>query len=87
MLGLKVKLFAIGGGIIAFLLALVKVFAGQAKRAKKQAKQFKAVIERKEDIENLDNELDRKRFSKKAQIKKEISEGKPVKSLENPNEY
>jgi len=87
VLGLKNKLITIGGGIIAVLLAFVKILAGQAKRAKKEAKQYQAAIKRKDDIEDLDNELQGQQSSRRAEIRKEIKDGKEVTSLSDPDNF
>ena len=87
MIWFKGKLLAILAGSVAVLLFIVKILAASRKKAKKQVKQFKAVLKRKEDIEEADTELSKDLSSRKAEIKKEISEGKPVKSLEKPNEW
>ena len=86
MIWFKGKLLAILAGSVAVLLFIVKVLAASRKKAIKQAKQFKAVIKRKEETEEADTELSKDLSSRKAKIKQEISEGKPVKSLEKPNE-
>ncbi len=84
---LKAKLYAIFAGIGLFLLGLVKLFAGKAKRAEKRADRAEAQVVFKEKVEDSDSELSKDLSSRKAQIKKEIKEGKTVKSLEEPNEW
>ncbi len=55
---IKNKLVLIGGAIIAGLLVVVRVlFASRAKQ-KKRADQAEAELEFKEDVEELDNELE-----------------------------
>jgi len=84
---IKGKLLWIGGGIIAVLLVVLKFMTASRNRAVKQAKRFKTIIKRKEDTEDIDNELESQFASRRAEIKNEIKEGKPVKSLENPNDW
>ena len=81
---LKSKLLAILAGSVAVLLFIVKVLAASRRKAKKQVKQFKAVLKRKEDIEEADSELSKDLSSRKAQISKEIKDGE-VTSLSDPN--
>ena len=84
---LKSKLLAILAGSVAVLLFIVKVLAASRKKAIKQAKQFKAVIKRKEDIEESDTELSKDLASRKAKISKEIEDEKSVTSLSDPNDW
>ncbi len=81
---LKSKLLAILAGSVAVLLFIVSVLNASRKKAKKQVKQFKAVLKRKEDIEEADSELLKDLSSRKAQISKEIKDGE-VTSLSDPN--
>ena len=84
---LKNKLLAILAGSVAVLLFIVSVLNASRKKAKKQVKQFKAVLKRKEDIEEAASELSKDLSSRKAKISKEIKDGKTVESLEEPNEW
>ena len=84
---LKSKLLAILAGSVAVLLFIVKVLAASRKKAIKQAKQFKAVIKRKEDIEESDTELSKDLASRKAKISKELEDEKSVTSLSDPNDW
>ena len=84
---IKNKLILIGGGIITVLLVVLKFMTASRNRAVKEAKRVKTIIKRKEDTEAIDNELEGQLTSRRAEIKKEIKEGKPVKSLENPNDF
>ena len=81
---LKSKLLAILAGTVAELLFVVKVLAASRRKAKKQAKQFKTILKRKEDIEESDSELSKDLSSRKAKISKEIKAGE-VTSLSDPN--
>lgn len=85
MIWFKGKLLAILAGTVAVLLFVVKVLAASRKKAKQQVKQFKAVLKRKEDIEESDTELSKDLSSRKARISKEIKDGEEVTSLSNPN--
>ena len=87
MLWIKNKLILIGGGIIAVLLIALKFMAASRNRAVKEAKRIKTIIKRKEDTQDIDNELESQFASRRAAARKEIKEGKPVKSLENPNDF
>ena len=87
MIWFKGKLLAILAGSVAVLLFIVKILAASRKKAIKQAKQFKAVIKRKEDIEESDTELSKDLSSRKAKISKEIEDEKSVTSLSDPNDW
>ncbi len=87
MIWFKGKLLAILAGSVAVLLFIVKVLAASRKKAIKQAKQFKAVIKRKEDIEESDTELSKDLASRKAKISKELEDEKSVTSLSDPNDW
>ena len=84
---LKAKLYAILGGVVAFLLALVKIFAGKAKRAEKRADRAEAQVVFKEAVEDSDSELSKDLESRKAEISKEIKDGEEVTSLSDPNSW
>jgi len=83
----KSKLLAILAGTVAVLLFVVKVLAASRRKAKKQVKQFKAVLKRKEDIEESDTELSKDLTSRKAKISKEIKAGEEITSLSDPNNW
>jgi len=68
MLGLKNRLLAIGTGVIAFLLLLVRLFSGQARRAKKEAKQYKAELDFRDDVEEMETELSKNYRPHRAEI-------------------
>ncbi len=85
MIWFKSKLLAILAGSVAVLLFTVKILAASRKKAKKQVKQFKAVLKRKEDIEESDTELSKDLSSRKAKISKEIKAGESVTALRKPN--
>ena len=85
MIWLKGKLLAILAGSVAVLLFTVKILAASRKKAKKQVKQFKAVLKRKEDVEEADTELSKDLSSRKAKISKEIKDGEEITSLSDPN--
>jgi len=87
MIWFKSKLLAILAGTVAVLLFVVKVLAASRRKAKKQVKQFKAVLKRKEDIEESDTELSRDLTSRKAKISKEIKDGEEITSLSNPDNW
>ena len=82
---LKAKLYAIFAGIVAFLLALVKILWGRAQKQKKRADRAEAQVEFKEAVEDSDSELSKDLSSRKAKISKEIEDEKSVTSLSNPN--
>ncbi len=84
---LKTKLIAAGAVLIALLLGLLKFFMARSKSATKRAERAEAGLQRQSDIQDSDSELSKDLSSRKAQIKKEIKEGKTVKSLEKPNEW
>jgi len=86
MIWFKSKLLAILAGSVAVLLFTVKVLAASRKKAKKQVKQFKAVLKRKEDIEESDSELSKDLESHRARISKEIKDGQDVTTLSRPND-
>ena len=54
---LKAKLYAIFAGIVAFLLALVKILWGRSQRQKKRADQAEAELEFKDDVDEMETEL------------------------------
>jgi len=87
MIWFKGKLLAILAGTVAVLLFVIKVLAASRRKAKKQVKQFKAVLKRKEDIEESDSELSKDLESRKAKISKEIKDGEEITSLSNPNNW
>ena len=82
---LKAKLYAIFAGIVAFLLALVKILWGRSQRQKKRADRAEAQVEFKEAVEDSDSELSKDLSSRKAKISKEIEDEKSVTSLSDPN--
>lgn len=84
---LQTKLVAVGGAIIATLMVALKMLSASRKRAIQEARRAKAALSRQKDIEGADNELDKQGYSRRAEIKKEIKEGKSVKSLEDPNDF
>ena len=83
---LKTKLIAAGAVLVAVLLAFLKFFMARSKSATKRADRAEAGLQMQSDIQEADTELSKDLSSRKAKIKQEISEGKPVKSLEEPNE-
>ena len=83
---LKTKLIAAGTILIALLLGLLKFFMARSKAATKRADRAEAHVVFKEQVEDSDSELSSDLESRKAEIKQEISEDKPVKSLEEPND-
>jgi len=87
MIWFKGKLLAILAGTVAVLLFVVKVLAASRRKAKKQVKQFKAVLKRKEDIEESDSELSKDLASRKAKISKELKAGEEITSLSNPDNW
>ena len=82
---LRAKLYAIFAGIVAFLLALVKILWGRSQRQKKRADRAEAQVEFKEAVEDSDSELSKDLSSRKAKISKEIEDEKSVTSLSDPN--
>jgi hypothetical protein len=84
---LRGKLLAIGAGIIAVLLAVIKWLSISNSRIKQEKKTAEAIIERQKEIHASDTELSTDLQSHKAQIVKEIEAGEPVKELEDPNEW
>jgi len=53
----KGKLLAILAGTVAVLLFVVKVLAASRRKAKKQVKQYKAELEFKDDVDEMETEL------------------------------
>ena len=84
---LKTKLLAILAGAVAVLMFIVAILNASRKKAKKQVKQFKAVLKRKEDIEESDTELSEDLASRKAKISKEIKDGEEITVLSDPNNW
>jgi len=84
---LKAKLYAIFAGIVAFLLALVKILWGRAQKQKKRADRAEAHVVFKEQVEDADSELSKDLSSRKAEISKEIKDGEEVTSLSDPNSW
>ena len=58
MIWFKGKLLAILAGTVAVLLFVVKVLAASRRKAKKQVKQFKAELKFKDDVDEMETELD-----------------------------
>jgi len=87
MIWFKGKLLAVLAGTVAVLLFVVKVLAASRRKAKKQVKQFKTILKRKQDIEESDSELSKDLESRKAKISKEIEDEKSVTSLSDPNDW
>lgn len=86
MLGLiKSKLILIGGGIIVFLLAALKVLSFQNKRNKKRAERAEATLEFREDVIDSDNEIDQE-FSHRAEEAKR-DKTKVPRNLSDPNKF
>ena len=83
---LKAKLYAIFAGIVAFLLALVKILWGRVQKQKKRADRAEAGLQRQSDIQDSDTELSKDLSSRRAEISKEIEDGKEVTSLSRPND-
>jgi len=80
-------LLAILAGAVAVLMFIVAILNASRKKAKKQVKQFKAVLKRKEDIEESDTELSEDLASRKAKISKEIKDGEEITVLSDPNNW
>ncbi len=55
---LKAKLYTILGGIGLFLLGLVKVLWGRVQKQKKRADRAEAELEFKDDVDEMETELD-----------------------------
>ena len=58
MIWFKGKLLAILAGTVAILLFVVKVLAASRRKAKKQVKQYKAQLKFKDDVDEMETELD-----------------------------
>lgn len=58
MIWFKSKLLAILAGSVAVLLFVVKVLAASRRKAKKQVKQYKAQLKFKDDVDEMETELD-----------------------------
>jgi len=84
---IKAKLYAIFAGVIAVLLATIKILSGQNRRNKKRADRAEAQIVFKEAVEDSDSELSKDLSSRKARISKEIEDEKSVTSLSRPNDW
>ena len=83
---LRAKLYAIFAGIVAFLLALVKILWGRSQKQKKRADRAEAGLQRQSDIQDSDTELSKDLASRRAEISKEIEDEKSVTSLSRPND-
>ena len=83
---LKTKLIAAGAVLVAVLLAFLKFFMARSKSATKRADRAEAGLQRQSDILEADTELSRDLSSRRARDKKAIKEGKPIPSLEEPND-
>ena len=55
---LRVKLYAIFAGIVAFLLALVKILWGRSQKQKKRADRAEGELEFRDDVDEMETELD-----------------------------
>jgi len=84
---IKSKFILIGGGIIAFLLAALKVMFASRKKAVQRADRMESALKRQSDIQEIDTELSKELKSRKGQIRKEIEENEEVTSLSNPNTW
>ena len=84
---LKSKAIALGAIVISALLVTIKFLSASRAKAVKEARQMKAALTRQKNTQDIDNELEGQLSSHRAEIKKAIKEGKPVKSLENPNDF
>ncbi len=84
---IKSKLLLIGGGIIVFLLAALKVLSFQNKRNKKRAERAEGQLQFKEDVDTLDSEIEQT-ISRRAEVANEDrEEGKTPNVIRNPNDY
>ena len=82
---LKGKLLLICGGIIAFLLAALKVLSMQNKRNKRRAEQAEKTLKFKKDVDTLDAEIDQD-FSHRAEEAKR-DKTKVPRNLRDPNKF
>lgn len=81
---IKAKLLAVGGAIVAFLLGIIKFLSFRNATLKKQRDQFKADLDFKEDVDELDEEISQT-FSHRAEEAREaLDEGNIPEHLRNP---
>ena len=84
---LKSKLILIGGGIIAFLLAALKVLSLQNKRNKRRAEQAEKTLKFKEDVDTIDAEIDQEFSHRAEEAKQDVKAGKIPRNLRDPNDF
>ena len=82
---LKGKLLATGAGVIAVLLAAIKILTLQNKRNKRRAEQAEADLQFRDDIDILDAEIDQQ-FSHRAS-EADKDEKKVPRNLSDPNDF
>ena len=81
---LKTKLYAIGGAILAALLVAIKFLIGSRARAVKKADRLEGALERHDDIQEGEAEIDQS-FSRRAkESNKDIEDGKVPDHLSKP---
>jgi hypothetical protein len=82
---LKGKLLLIWGGLTAILLATIKYLAIRNKKFKAEAKRARADLQFKEEVIELDAEIDQE-FSHRAEEAKK-DEKKVPRNLSDPNNF
>lgn len=82
---LKGKLVLIGGGIIAFLLAALKILSLQNKRNKRRAEQAEKTLKFKADVDILDAEIEQEFSHRAEEAQKDMEEGRVPDNLSKPN--
>jgi predicted negative regulator of RcsB-dependent stress response len=84
LLNLKSKLLAIGAGIVAFLLGVIKFLSWRNKSLKKEANQAKADLKFREDIDTIDAEIEQEFSHRAEEARKDLDEDRIPDHLRNP---
>jgi Asp-tRNA(Asn)/Glu-tRNA(Gln) amidotransferase C subunit len=84
---IKNKLIFAGAVLIAVLLGTIRFLSVSRKQHKEKADQLEAILERQEEINELDSELSSDLQSHKAEIKKELKQDEEITSLSDPDNW
>jgi len=85
--GLKTKLIAAAGVLIAVLGWLLKIFVGRARKEKASRQRAESALERQSDIYEADTELDREHKIRVEGIENEVKEGSSPRELTEPDDW
>lgn len=82
---LKTKIYAIGAGIIGFLLFLVKFLAGRNKALKEEVKAAESQLQFRKDIDIIDAEIGQEFSHRAEEARRDVENGDIPDHLSNPD--